>query len=280
MTEEQHEALLDRREDKRVDKIYNTPRIFVVLGTYNRAHLLARSLNKYPKDVTIIVMDDGSTDNTMEVCKANPNVYYEFLGLKEGWRDSASYLNKGIKQALSLGAEYVFITHPEIVPGKTTIKSAVELAVDKETWISCKGYYLTAKEQQQYADYPDRDIRTVPGFYAKNKSPEFNGNKDYLPENIERSQVWDSWIFGGGSREMWQYFGGVTEFNNWGSVDVDLNDRRRIGEMKTVTPGKPTDFVIHQNHDDLNTPRDMSACMAALHKYETKEQCLKPELLL
>lgn len=79
---------------------------------------------------------------------------------------------------------------------------------------------------------------------------------------------------------MWRYFGGLTPFEVWGSVDVDLNDRRRIAGMKTVTPGKPTDIVIHQNHDDLGTPRDMAKCMGSLHVYDTKQSCLKPHLLL
>jgi hypothetical protein len=123
----------------------------------------------------------------------------------------------------------------------------------------------------------------MPGFYNQGNSTEFRGNKDYLPEAIEQATVWGSWIFGGGSREMWQYFGGLTPFEVWGSVDVDLLNRRNIAGMKTVTPCKETDIVIHQNHDDptLNTPtpRDMEKCMQALPRYTSKSQALKPELL-
>ncbi len=48
--------------------------IAVVMGTYNRAHLLVRSLTAYtyqtgrPEDFVLIIFDDGSTDFTREIC--------------------------------------------------------------------------------------------------------------------------------------------------------------------------------------------------------------------
>lgn len=252
---------------------------FVVMGTYNRAHLLKRSLKAYTKDVTLIIFDDGSTDETYEIChNVDLDILYTYLGDHKEWRDSACYLNSGIRFALQCSADYVFVTHPEIIVGKTSIQSAIELATDKESWINCKGYYLTPYQQIVIDQF--NDVRLIPDFYGLGKSAEFTGNLEYLPESIEAARVWHSWIFGGGSKEMWQYFGGLTEFTNWGSVDVDLNDRRRIAGMKTLTPLKQSDFVIHQNHDNLGTPRDMKKCMDELFKYETKEQCLKPGLLL
>jgi glycosyltransferase involved in cell wall biosynthesis len=256
----------------------------IIIGTYNRAHLLRRSLLHYPDWVDIYILDDGSTDETFDVSfSSNKNIKYYFLEGKEPgkWRDSASYLNRAIRAALAMRYQYIFITHPEIIPGKTTIESAKALATDKETWVSCKGYYLTPEQQEQLKD--DAQAKHLPNFYGQ-YSAEFRGNKDYLPENIEKINVWHSWIFGGGSREMWQYFGGLTPFEVWGSIDVDLLNRRVIAGMKTVTPNKETDIVIHQNHDDpaINTPtpRDMEKCMAALPRYTSKEQALKPHLIL
>lgn len=257
----------------------------VIIGTYNRANLLERSLFHYAKhDVQVIVIDDDSNDNTEALCRMFLNVRYIKLPPKNGeWRDSASFLNKGISIAVNeYHSDFIFITHPEIIVGETTIESAVKLATDKETWVSCKGYYLTP-DQQAVIDSVEwehdlLEVRKLPNFY-NSVTAEFTGNKDYTPESIESIPVWQSWIFGGGSRDMWLYFGGLTEFKTWGSVDMDLLNRRHIADMKTVTPGLPTDLVVHQNHDDLGTPRDMDKCIAALPQYHTKEQALKPELI-
>ena len=260
----------------------------IIIGTYNRGDLLRRSLHAYAKTggITLVIMDDGSTDNTLQVVKefANVdglNIEYVNLGPKTGYRDSASYLNVGIKYALHvLKADHIFITHPEIIVGRTTIQSAVARAKNKNIWVSCKGYYLTELHQdymQYYKTFDAIDLKDE--FDLKlSPSPEHSGNPDYLPANIDKAKVWDSWIFAGGSRAMWEYFGGLTEFETWGSVDVDLLRRRHAAGMKTVTPQKFSDYVVHQNHDN-NAQRDVTKCMAALIDYETKEQALKPELL-
>lgn len=259
----------------------------VVLGTYNRAHLLYRSLEAYKdKGITVIVIDDDSQDNTKEICDSYDFIRYIKLPPKNGrWRDSASYLNKGISLALfEYNADYVFITHPEIIVGKDTIDDSILLAADSNTWINAKGYYLTSF-QQSYIDtvkwqYDLLEVRKLPYFYGSHKSPEFNGNMDYIPEAIERTRVWQSWIFGGGSRSMWLSFGGVSEFEQWGSVDVDLNMRRHKANLNTVTPPKESSIVVHQNHDDLGTPRDIKNAMDVAAQFDYKVvNPKKPELL-
>ena len=260
----------------------------IIIGTYNRGDLLIRSLHAYAKigGITLVIMDDGSTDNTLDVIKefANGdglNIEYVNMGEKTGYRDSASFLNIGIKYALHvLKADHIFITHPEIIPGCTTIQSAVARAKNKNTWVSCKGYYLTPLHQDYMQYYKTFDAIDLKGEFYLSKSPsaEHSGDPAYLPANIEKAKVWDSWIFAGGSRAMWEYFGGLTEFETWGSVDVDLLRRRHAAGMKTVTPQRFSDYVVHQNHDN-NAQRDVAKCMAALIEYETKEQALKTELL-
>jgi hypothetical protein len=232
----------------------------------------------------LVVFDDGSTDPTQLFCMStNVPVHYFRLGDKTGYRDSASYLNRGIKYALDeLRCDYIFITHPEIIIGPTTISDAVTAATDDKTWVSCKGYYLTPLQQKWVRFTAERHncftVRQSPNLYGSAQSAEFTGNPDYTPEAIEAAPVWHSWIFAGGSAAMWRRFGGLTPFETWGSVDVDLLNRRNIGGIRTVTPQALSSYVVHQNHDD-NAQRDMAKCMAALPVYTSPEQAFKPELL-
>ncbi len=260
----------------------------VVLGTYNRGHLLRRSLKLYEKqDVALIVIDDDSSDDTFYVCESSSCAIY-FIKLPpkgQQWRDSSSFLNLGIATAINrFDAKWVFITHPEIIPGIDTIECCKQSALGYNTWVNAKGYYLKPEHQKMidtvnWQSNP-LNVRDLPGFYSS-PSAEFE-NRDYTPEAIDRTAVWASWIFGGGSSEMWQFFGGVTEFEIWGSVDVDLLNRRARLGMQTVTPMVASAMVIHQNHDDpaenIVTPRDMEKCMAALPDYNIADP-RKPHLL-
>jgi len=126
--------------------------IAVVTGTYNRAHLLLRSLfhyqackrptwkyepripgNEQDMSICLVVMDDGSTDFTRELCEKFANeqlpIYYFYMGDKQSgeWRDSAAFINQGMSFALhGLQASFVFPTHPEICVGEDTIATIVD----------------------------------------------------------------------------------------------------------------------------------------------------------
>lgn len=79
--------------------IKNNPLVSVIIPTYNRAKYLERAItsaqNQIYKNIEIIVIDDGSTDNTAEIIKQYNNVQYYY---KENGRQ-ASARNAGLKIA-------------------------------------------------------------------------------------------------------------------------------------------------------------------------------------
>lgn len=247
-------------------------RIAVVMGTYNRGELLDRSLWHYERQGiphTIIIFDDGSTDNTKAVVDYytvdnSLDIHYIRLEKEPGkWRDSACYLNAGIAYALHvLKSQYIFITHPEIIPGRNLLKTACR-KLDSVGFarLNAKGYYLTPGQQEKIdeADLGEgiAGIRNLPDFYQESEAG--NGNKDYTARAVDNALTWGSWIWGGFTAYNWRRFGGVFESETWGAVDVEFMERCRRLNVQTVTPLDIEAMVIHQNHDlpgNVITPRN------------------------
>ena len=79
-----------------------TPKVSVIIPTYNRAHLVGRAirsvLNQTYQDFEIIVVDDGSTDNTEEVVKSFNDPRIRYIRHEEN-KGAAAARNTGIKAA-------------------------------------------------------------------------------------------------------------------------------------------------------------------------------------
>ena len=79
----------------------NTPLVSVIIPTYNRANLIKRSvdsvLNQTYKNFEIIIIDDGSTDNTEKIISSinDPRIVY----LKQENHGASTARNKGIEIA-------------------------------------------------------------------------------------------------------------------------------------------------------------------------------------
>lgn len=272
------------------------PTLSVVIGTFNRAHLLQRSLRAYlESDFTgleLIILDDGSTDLTLQLC----NAYARQMDLKyvklhkpaKKWRDSAAILNIGIRMASTDGL--IICTHPEVVPSPHSLKQASAVSDQyREAYICCKPYYLTIDQQmeleRQALETPDpnaasvfslANVRALPDFYTAR--PIIASGPDYSPHAIERAGAWESWVFGGLRRDKWREIGGMWESETWGTVDVTFLERRRILGIPNETLRSNDSFVIHQNHDDprfnVPTPRDMDLCMANVPKFQSRQDAI------
>ncbi|OQX54719.1 MAG: hypothetical protein B5M53_05570 [Candidatus Cloacimonas sp. 4484_209] len=79
-----------------------SPTVSVIIPTYNRAHLIRRAiqsvLNQTYQDFEIIIVDDGSTDDTEEVVKSFKNERIRYIRQEKN-EGAAAARNTGIKMA-------------------------------------------------------------------------------------------------------------------------------------------------------------------------------------
>jgi len=238
--------------------------VSIVLATFNRAHLLWRSLECYARQTDrnfeLLVLDDASEDGTAElVASFEGKLPVRRVALddkKPGeWRDAAAVINRGIR--LTKG-ELVYITHPEAMlcfDGVERLRA--EQRAHPDDVLMLRTYYLTRSMQEHLDTVLWKDdfyaVRSLPRFYD---DPEPLYEEETLaklmndfctPRATDEVDVWNSWVFGGMTRASWKKFGGLTEFDSWGSTDIDFHYRRDFMGFRTVTPRDL--YVIHQNHD-------------------------------
>jgi glycosyltransferase involved in cell wall biosynthesis len=128
-----------------MDSQKNIPRASLIIPTYNRAHLLPEAVNsalaQTYRDFEVIIIDDGSTDNTREVAQSFPsNVRYVY----QENRGSSAAFNKGIE--LARGEYLAIFADDDMILEKFLEKSVDFLDKHPEAGFS-HGQVLTIDEK-------------------------------------------------------------------------------------------------------------------------------------
>lgn len=91
-------------------------KLFVILATFNGEKWIQKSinsaLNASTKNCEIIVVDNGSTDRTLEILKDKPNSRVKLIENPEN-RGFGQANNHGIKLALEQGASHIFLLNQD-----------------------------------------------------------------------------------------------------------------------------------------------------------------------
>lgn len=107
----------------------NVRKIAAVVVTYNRKEILRRNIiallaqEKYTPD--IIVVDNASNDGTNEMIKGEfnmPQIIYRNTGSNLGGAGGFHY---GIKEAVQLGYDYIWIMDDDTIPDKNALSELV-----------------------------------------------------------------------------------------------------------------------------------------------------------
>jgi len=140
------------------------PLVSIIIPTHNRSSVLEKCLNSflaqnYPKNKTeIIVVDDGSTDNTAKIAKIYPKINYYYQS------------NQGPSSARNLGinkcqGQIVLIVNDDTIPQKNLITEHIKfhLKFSKENY-AVLGYFTWSP-----------DINITPFMYwLENGGPAFS----------------------------------------------------------------------------------------------------------
>lgn len=135
-----------------IEKSEKIPTVSVVIPTYNRAHLVGRAiqsvLNQTYQDFEIIVVDDGSTDNTEEVVKSFNDPRIRYIRHDQN-RGGSAARNTGIKMARG---EYIAFqdSDDEWLPEKLEKQMRVFENAPAEVGVVYTGFWRIEGDRRTY----------------------------------------------------------------------------------------------------------------------------------
>jgi len=253
--------------------------ITVVITIWNRLALLRRSMRAYQDQsfplnkVEFIMIDDWSTDPVERAVQEWQEqglnmVYLRPWSKKDGKpRDGATTVNLGYRMA---SGEFVIYTHPEVIPGMTTMERMMAVLNQHKTpnKIALFGRaYFMSPHFTNLLHRPDMDhlglsaLQAMPEFY-EHSLPQ-PGMVDFSNRTQETRAGYGSQQFWGMTRKALHDTGGLTPYSSWGTVDIDHVLRRRALDIKTIpVPDdgtlEPEAMCAHQFHEGFSFAKEMT----------------------
>lgn len=117
--------------------------ISIIIPLYNKEKYIERTLlsaiNQTYKNIEIIIVDDGSTDNSRLICERISNEHPNIMILNQRNRGVAATRNRGIREAKG---EYISFLDADDLLDTSFIEKLYD-AIDEANVVYCNHYYRT-----------------------------------------------------------------------------------------------------------------------------------------
>ncbi len=135
-------------------KIFKDKKTCVILPTFNNASVLPKVIKDVMQyTVDIIVVNDGSTDDTLEIIKSFDNIEYLTYENNEG---KGFALRAGMKLAENLGYEYAITMDTDGQHFASDLPRFLEKIEDKKDAIIIGARNMTGKDQKQGSSFANK----------------------------------------------------------------------------------------------------------------------------
>lgn len=177
--------------------------VSIVIPTYNRAPLIGdaidSALNQAYKNTEVIVVDDGSTDNTKEVCSKYNNKIKYFYKSNGG---IASALNFGVEKMQ--GSWFKWLSSDDILE-ENAVEELVKFAHEKHARFVYSDYILIDGQGKQVGEFIEPTYDTYLDFAAKLwQSFIGNGSSSLIHRNVfEEVGVFDKSLKSAEDYDFW-----------------------------------------------------------------------------
>lgn len=231
------------------------PKISVIIPTYNRAHLISRAiqsvLDQTYRDLEIIVVDDGSADNTEEVIKSFKNEKIRYLQHNKNKGASAAR-NTGIRASRG---EYIAFqdSDDEWFPDKLEKQIKAFNNSSPEVGVVYSGFYRVEGDKKIYVPNDDRFTYKEGNIHGELLKGNFVGTPAVLikKECFERVKYFDEYIPALEDWELWieiskhYHFKYIDEplLNSYSTPNsVNLNQKNLLKAREIILKNHLNDF--------------------------------------
>ena len=238
------------------------PSVSVILPTYNRAHLLSESIGSVSaqtySDFEILVVDDGSTDNTRAVVGTMEDKRIRYVGLTKNGGQAAAR-NIGIKEAKA--NLIAFQDSDDIwLPEKLDMQMSTLRESPPRTGVVYTAYERICDNRSEIL--PSRRIMTKTGdVHARLLRGNFITTQTTL---VRRECFKISGGFDQGQRSMddWDLFIRLSKDYDFAFVDKVLVKYRVLSDSVSIDPDRfvsSYERILHRHGDEIPADSDLRA---------------------